>query len=129
MQTETARIDIAKPPAEVWALVGEFGGLDTWMSGVDSCTVDGDIRTIETMGMTLTEKLVGRDADARSITYSIVGEGAPVAAHEATITVLDAGDGASEVTWDVSVEPDEAAPMFRDIYQGALGQVKTTLEG
>jgi hypothetical protein len=51
-----------------------------------------------------------------------------VAQHEATITVLDAGDGASEVTWDVSVEPDEAAPMFKDIYQGALGQVKTTLE-
>ena len=81
------------------------------------------------MGMTLTEKLVGRDPEARSITYSIVGEGAPVAAHEATITVLDAGSGASEVTWDVSVEPDEAAPMFKDIYQGALGQVKATLEG
>lgn len=128
MQTETARIDIAKPAAEVWALVGEFGGLDTWMSGVDSCTVEGDVRTIETMGMTLTEKLVGRDADARSITYSIVGEGAPVSAHEATITVHEAGDGASEVTWDVSVEPDEAAPMFKDIYQGALGEVKATLE-
>lgn len=129
MQTETARIDIAKPTAEVWALVGEFGGLDTWMAGIDSCTVEGDVRTIETMGMTLTEQLVGRDADARSITYSIVGEGAPVAKHEATITVLDAGDGASEITWDVSVEPDEAAAMFKDIYQGALGQVKTTLEG
>ncbi|HEX7134374.1 MAG TPA: SRPBCC family protein [Iamia sp.] len=129
MQTETARIDIAKPADEVWTLVGEFGGLDTWMAGIDSCTVEGDIRTIQTMGMTLTEQLVGRDADARSITYSIVGEGAPVAKHEATITVLDAGAGASEVTWDVSVEPDEAAPMFRDIYQGALAQVKTTLEG
>ena len=129
MQTETARIDIAKPAAEVWALVGEFAGIDGWMAGIDSCEVDGDIRTIETMGMTLTEQLVGRDAEARSITYSIVGEGAPVAKHEATITVLDAGDGASEVTWDVSVEPDEAAPMFKDIYQGALGQVKETLEG
>jgi carbon monoxide dehydrogenase subunit G len=129
VQTETARIDIAKPAAEVWALVGEFGGLDRWMAGVDSCTVEGDIRTIQTMGMTLTEQLVGRDAEARSITYSIVGEGAPVPKHEATITVLDAGDGASEVTWDVSVEPDEAAPMFKDIYQGALGQVKETLEG
>jgi len=129
VQTETARIDIAKPAAEVWALVGEFGGLDTWMAGIDSCTVEGDVRTIETLGMTLTEQLVGRDAEGRSITYSIVGEGAPVAKHEATITVLDAGDGASEVTWDVSVEPDEAAAMFKDIYQGALGQVKTTLEG
>ena len=129
MQTETARIDIAKPPAEVWALVGEFGGLDGWMAGIDSCTVEGDIRTIQTMGMTLQEQLVRRDAEGRSITYSIVGEGKPVAEHEATITVLDTGDGTSEVTWDVSIEPDEAAPMFKDIYQGALGQVKATLEG
>jgi carbon monoxide dehydrogenase subunit G len=129
VQTETARIDIAKPADEVWALVGEFGGLDTWMAGVDSCEVEGDIRTIQTMGMTLTEQLKGRDADARSITYSIVGEGAPVAQHEATITVLDAGDGASEVTWEVGVEPPEATPMFKDIYQGALEQVKAKLEG
>jgi carbon monoxide dehydrogenase subunit G len=129
VQTETARIDIAKPAAEVWALVGEFGGLDTWMTGVESCTVEGDVRTVETMGMTVTEKLVSRDADTRSITYSIVGEGAPVAAHEATITVHAAGADASEVTWAVSVEPDDAAPMFRDIYQGALGGLKDTLEG
>ncbi len=129
MTTETARIDIAKPADEVWALVGEFGGLDGWMAGVDSCTVEGDIRTISTMGMTLTEQLVSRDAEARTITYSIVGEGAPVAKHEATITVHDKGDGASEVTWDVAVEPAEATPMFKDIYQGALVQVKDTLEG
>ena len=128
MATETARIDIAKPPAEVWALIGEFGGLDTWMAGVDACAVEGDVRTISTMGMTITERLVGRDADARTITYSIFGEGAPVASHEATISVLDAG-GASEVTWDVTVEPPEMGAMFRDIYQGALGQLKTTLEG
>jgi carbon monoxide dehydrogenase subunit G len=129
VQTETARIDIAKPADEVWALVGEFGGLDTWMAGVDSCEVEGDIRTIQTMGMTLTEQLKGRDAEARSITYSIVGEGAPVAQHEATITVHDTGDGASEVTWEVGVEPPEATPMFKDIYQGALEQVKAKLEG
>lgn len=128
MQTETARIDIAKPPAEVWALVGEFGGLDTWMAGVDSCVVEGDVRTIQTMGMTLTEQLVGKDDAARAITYSIVGEGKPVESHEATITVHEA-DGGSEVTWDVSIEPDAAAPMFKDIYQGALGELKAKLEG
>jgi carbon monoxide dehydrogenase subunit G len=112
----------------VWALIGEFGGLDTWMDGVDGCVVDGDIRTVDTMGMQIQEKLVGRDADARTITYSIVGEGAPVASHEATISVLEA-DGGSEVTWDVTVEPAEATPMFRDIYQGALGGLKNHLEG
>lgn len=125
--SETARITIAKPPSEVWALVGEFSGLDEWMAGVDECTVEGDVRTVHTMGMVITERLVGRDEAARAITYSIVGEGAPVSAHEATISVHDAPEG-SEVTWAVTVEPAEAEGMFRDIYQGALGALKDHLE-
>ena len=125
--TETARITVPAPPAEVWALVGQFGGLDTWMAGVDGCTVDGDVRTVDTMGMQITERLVGRDDAARTITYSIVGEGAPVTEHEATISVLDA-DGGSEVTWDVTVQPAEAEAMFKDIYQGALGSLSTRFE-
>lgn len=128
MQTETARIDIARPAEEVWALVGEFGGLDTWMAGVDRCDVDGDVRVVHTMGMQITERLVARDAEARTITYAIEGEGAPVSEHQATISVVEAGGG-STVTWDVSVAPDEAAPMFRDIYQGALDHLKSHVEG
>lgn len=128
MQTETARIDIARPAEEVWALVGEFGGLDTWMAGVDRCEVDGDVRVVHTMGMQISERLVGRDAEARTITYAIEGEGAPVSEHRATIGVTDA-DGGCTVTWEVSVAPDEAAPMFRDIYQGALDHLKAHVEG
>lgn len=127
--TETARIDIASTPEEVWALVGQFGGLDSWMAGVDRCEVDGDIRTVETMGMTITEKLIGRDDDARTITYAIVGEGAPAESHEATIGVAPNASGGSEVTWSVTVEPTEAEAMFRDIYQGALANLKQHLEG
>ena len=125
--TETARIDISAPTSDVWALVGQFGGLDEWMAGVDACVVDGDLRTVSTMGMEITERLVGRDEAARTITYSIEGEGAPVQSHQATISVLEA-DGGSEVTWDVTVEPAEAEGMFRDIYQGALDSLKTAVE-
>lgn len=128
MTTEPASIDIDAAPDDVWALIGTFGGLDTWMAGVDSCQVDGDIRTIETMGMTIQEKLVARDAEARTITYSIVGEGAPVESHEATISVMEKPDGGTHVTWAVGVVPADANPMFRDIYQGALDHLKTHLE-
>lgn len=125
---EPASVDIDASPDEVWELVGTFGGLDNWMAGVDGCSVDGDVRTVETMGMTIQEKLVSRDADARTLTYAIVGEGAPVESHEATITVMEKPDGASHVTWAVGVVPAEATPMFRDIYQGALDHLKTHLE-
>lgn len=129
MSTETARIEIAAPADEVWGLIGEFGGLDTWMAGVDSCEVDGDVRTVGTMGMKVQEQLVARDPEARTLTYSIVGEGAPVDEHRATISVAEADDGASVVTWAVTVVPVDATGMFKDIYQGALGHLKTHLEG
>lgn len=125
----TARIALDQPADDVWAVVGRFGRVESWMAGIDSCRVEGDVRTIETMGMTIQEQLVRRDTEARSLTYSIVGETSPVDVHRATITVTDSGEGTSVVTWDVVVTPDEASAMFGDVYQGALHHLKTHLEG
>ena len=110
------------------AVVGDFGGLDTWMAGVDRCDVEGDVRTVHTMGMQIKETLVGKDDAARSITYSI-SEGAPAESHQATIAVADGADGGSHVTWEVSVAHDEMAELFVGIYQGALDALKGHLEG
>lgn len=128
MRTETARIDIDAPADEVWALIGDFGGLDKWMAGVDGCEVDGDVRTVSTMGMEIKELLVAHSDDDRAVTYSII-EGAPCEAHSATVTVAPTGESSSHVTWEVSVEPDDGAELFVTIYQGCLDQLKTTLEG
>jgi hypothetical protein len=128
VRTETASIDISASPDAVWALVGDFGGLDGWMAGVDACDLDGDVRTVHTMGMAIQELLVAHDDADRSITYSIV-DGAPCEAHSATVHVSPGSDGGSHVTWEVSVEPDDAAPLFRDIYQGTLDTLKQKLEG
>ena len=57
---------------------------------MESCRVEGDNRILDTMGMTITEKLLSRDDAARAITYAIV-DGVPVESHEATITVTGAG--------------------------------------
>ncbi len=125
METETAEIEIAASPADTWALVGDFGGI-AWMPGIESVTVDGDVRTISMSGMEIKEQLVSRDDAAMSIAYSIVDGPVPVESHQATQTVHAAGDG-SRVTWEVSVAPEGAA-FFRDIYQGALGALKARLE-
>ena len=128
MESETAEIDVAAPADRVWALVSDFGGLDQWMPGLESCTLDGDVRTIEMMGLEIKEQLVNRDDESRSIAYSIIEGPVPVDSHKATITVTPKGDEASHITWRVDVEPEGAA-MFKDIYQGALGAVKAQLEG
>lgn len=128
MKTESANVRIDKPAEEVWAVLGRFDGLENWLPGVESCTVDGDVRKVDTMGMVIEERLVDLNDAARTITYSIVA-GAPVETHEATISVAPVGENASDVTWTVSTEPDDAAAFMRDVYQGALDAAKAKLEG
>jgi carbon monoxide dehydrogenase subunit G len=127
MGTGTAQIDIKGSSDDVWALVGDFGGIAEWMPGIESCRVEGDDRIIETMGMTITERLVGRDDGGRVITYSIV-DGAPVESHRAVVTVTPAGDG-SHVTWEVEATPDEMADLMTAVYQGTLDELKKRIEG
>ena len=111
----------------MWALVGDFGGIAGWMPGMESCRLEGDNRILDTMGMTITEKLVSRDDTARAITYAIV-DGVPVESHEATITVTPAGAG-SHVTWVVDAAPDEMADLMQTIYQQSLEALKAHVEG
>ncbi len=121
-----AATTIDKPAEDVWAVVGDFGGIASWMPGMDSCRVDGSDRIIETMGMTITERLVSRDEGSRALTYAIV-DGAPVESHQAVVTVTPDGNGA-HVTWVVDATPDDMAGLMAGIYQQALDALRSHLE-
>jgi mxaD protein len=118
-------IDINGKPDEVWAVIGDFGGLGTWMPGVDSCRLEGDDRILGMMGMEITEHMVRKDDDARQLVYGIVS-GAPVERHEATITVHPNGDGC-RVTWAVDTD-DAMTEMMGQMYQQALVALKEHVE-
>ena len=127
MGQRIAEIDINGSPDAVWAVAGDFGGIGGWMPGMDSCRVEGENRILETMGMTITEKLVAKDDAARAITYSIV-DVVPIESHEATVTVTASGDG-SHVTWVVDAAPEEMADLMHAVYQQSLEALKTNVEG
>jgi mxaD protein len=115
-------VTVNAAPDAVWEKIGDFGGLASFMPGIDSCVLEGDDRVLSLMGMSIRERLTGRDEAARSITYSVV-DGVPIESHTATITVEPAGDG-SKVTWSYDVSPDEMAPIFGDTYKGALASLE-----
>jgi len=127
MASAQAAIDIKRSPDEVWAVIGNFGGIGDWMPGIESCRVEGEDRILETMGMTITERLVAKDDAGHWLTYTIAS-GAPVESHEAVITVSPSGDS-SHVTWDVDATPDEMADLMVTIYQQALEALKAHVEG
>jgi len=111
----------------VWALVGDFGGIGVWQPGIESVRVEGEDRILDTMGMTITERLVSRDDTARALTYAIV-DGVPVESHQATVTVTPSGTG-SHVTWVVDATPDEMADLMGGVYQQTLASLKAHAEG
>lgn len=123
-----AEVSIDKSPDDVWKLVREFGGLDTWMPGVESCVVDGDTRTIGLMGLEIKEQLRGVDDAARSISYSVIESPMDnLESHLATISVTPEGSG-SHVTWSVEVLPDELLGLFVPVYEGSVVELKKKLE-
>ena len=122
-----ATIDIARSADEVWGIIGNFGGLSSWMPGVESCVLDGQERRISMMGMEIVERLITHDDPTRTFSYSIIG-GFKVDHHVGTIQVLDA-DGGARIYWDVDVEPDQMVEMMTGVYQGALDALRSHLTG
>lgn len=127
MATRQTDIAIDKSPDDLWALTGDFAGIG-WMPGIDSCEVEGDVRTLSMMGMTIKEKLVRRDEATRTLAYSIVEGPFPVTRHESAV-IVDADGAGSKVTWTVDVEPDELADVMIDIYGKALEALKAHVGG
>ncbi len=123
-----AEVSIDKSPDDVWKVVREFGGLDTWMPGVESCVVEGDTRTIGLMGLEIKEQLRGVDDAARSISYSVIESPMDnLESHLARISVTPEGSG-SHVTWAVEVLPDELLGLFVPVYEGSVVELKKKLE-
>ena len=126
MGSGTAAIDIDVPADQVWKVVGDFGGIAGWMPGIETCRLEGENRIVETMGMSIAERLVAKDDAGRSLTYSIA-DGAPVEHHQAIITVTPTGD-ASHVTWAVDATPDAMADLMTGLYQQSLEALKAHVE-
>jgi mxaD protein len=117
-------VTVRAAPDEVWAKVGDFGGVADFFPGVESCRLEGDDRVIGLFGMEIRERLLARDDESRTLTYSVVA-GVPLESHTATVSVLPEGEG-SRVIWAYDVSPDEMAPVFGDSYQAALNSLENT---
>jgi carbon monoxide dehydrogenase subunit G len=128
MGTAMNEIDIDGTADEVWEVVRDFHGLAGWMPGVDSCRAEGDDRIIEMMGMELTETMVRRDDEARTLVYSISKSPMPIEHHEATIAVTPTGDASAHVTYEVEVRPDAMVDAMSGAYAAALRALKSRVE-
>lgn len=124
-----AEISINCNPDDAWKLVRQFGNLDEWMPGVETCTLDGDVRTIGMMGIEIKEQLKTLDDDNRRISYSVVESPmGNLESHLATIAIDPEGSG-THLTYSVEVSPDELLGLFLPVYEGSVVEIKKKLEG
>ena len=101
-------IIIDAPPDVVWAVAGDFGGLDRWYPFIDASRLVlgrngevGAIREIRRLnGTKVEEKLIEFDPWNRRLMYTYA-EGAPLTSdYFASLQVKDAGGGKSLVEWN-----------------------------
>ena len=117
---------VNRPAADVWAIVTDAGDI-SWMEGVDSCSMEGDIRTLETMGMEIQEQIVTNDPELRRLQYVIMGGAMVPEHHIATIDVIEDGDG-SLLIYGCDIKPDELVGIFDGICAGAMNAIKARAE-
>ena len=95
-------------PAKVWAVVGNFNGLDKWVPPVEASEASngntvGSVRTLSiTGGEKLHEVLEGYDAATMTVRYRMREPNTkvlPVNNYTSSISVAPEGAGASRVTW------------------------------
>ena len=118
-------VDVAVPPERAWSVIGDPCGVPTWYRAYVSCQVDGDRRTLRRAdGVELIERLLERDDDRRTYTYTVIG-GLPLRHHHARFSV-DPAPGGCQIVWETTAEHQD--PEI-NMQQRLAGRQQEALEG
>lgn len=126
-------ISIRKPPADVWAIVRDFGGNRSWSNMLSDSKLEGEFRLCTlgekspAPGAILKERLISSDDKLMRLEYTVKEAPFPVEFHNAQIEVYPDQDG-STVTWTTCVVPDELAGMFSPGFDADLASLKGLAE-
>jgi hypothetical protein len=122
------QVRIARPPAEVWAVIGDPARIQDWFPGIVASTVDGTTRVITTGGgLPMPEEILTHDPLQRRFQYRIT---APMfKEHLSTLDVLDLEDGTSLVVYAADASPATLALIIGGAAGNALEHLRTMIEG
>ncbi|MGH9079883.1 MAG: SRPBCC family protein [Acidimicrobiales bacterium] len=120
------QVRLAAPADAVFGLVGDPARLPEWFPGIESCTVDGDQRTVTTRsGLPMPERILTVDPSLRRMQYRIT---APMfVEHLGTVDVLDLGDGTCLAVYSTDAEPAALALVIGGAARAALASLPSVL--
>ena len=121
-------VHVAAPAADVWKVVGDFGGFEKFIPALASISVIGEgvgsvrHKIFKEGGLEVVEQLNSRDDRAFSMTWTTIYNNLGVGNLWASMTVVPADDHTSIATWTIVAEPgvgNAATPAeFQAFLQG-----------
>ncbi|MBL8505092.1 MAG: SRPBCC family protein [Methylobacillus glycogenes] len=145
-------ITINADAQKVWALAGDFGGMQNWHPAIASTQLEsrpaanGRTETVRVLtlkdGGTITENLISLDQNKMRIQYAIITSVLPISDYSSTITVKKLAQGKTEVHWQGHfnrayqgkgpIPPDQdddtARKVITQVYESGLASLKQKLE-
>jgi len=144
-------IAIKAPPDVVWAMAGDFAGIQRWSPGTESSRLvlrnrneTGAIRLLRrrSNGTQVTEKLLDYDPLNRRMAYTYVDGAVGASDYYSVLSVKDAGDGTSIVEWrgkfkrlaywtdnpPAGQDDQTALDFLNNAYKSGLASLKKILE-
>jgi len=123
-------VSLNASPTEIWAVIGDFDGLNSWHPAVAASETDQDgaakVRHLTLGdGSNIVERLDSHDDEARSYVYTILDAGPlPVQNYQATIEVSEDGPN-TLVIWSSEFEargvPEaDAQAAISGVYTGGF---------
>ena len=140
MSTSTVETIIGRPADAVWAVIGDFGD-PSWRGGIESCTLEGKVRTVTTAGMDLEIEETEFEHDTANRTYSygvtamrgrtsfdvggdhVLDLSTMVGHHRATLSVVPIDDTSATVRY--TLELDDGHDQT---FESTLGQYRSVVE-
>lgn len=127
-------IAIARPPEQVWAILGDLAGVTRWVPGISSAQMEG-MRRICTLedGGEIHEEISDFSDERRRYSYEQSVHPLGFERSQGTLAVKANGDS-SAVTWNADVvfadptQEDQILPMLREGYAAALANLKEVVE-
>ena len=140
----TQSVTTTATPEQVWGVMGDFGGISTWLPPAASSPADhgndvGSVRTITLKAPgdpTIVEKLTAYDAKKHSYSYDIEKvdpKVLPVTNYHSTIKVVH-NKGGTKVVWKgefdapAGVQDKVSQKAVKGTYRAGLDQIKTLAE-
>lgn len=124
----TVRGEVASPPEQVWALVGDFVAFLEALLDDPAVPITGEgsgvgmLRTLTRDGVRTVERLEGQDEQAMWTSYSMPEPGLfPVQTYRSRIELGPLPEGRCAITWSAELTPrevsdDEAAAAALAVY-------------